>query len=346
MTNSHKAGNATLTIFEQQTVAFAMVYINNRALTVFSPLAEELKFSPGKNYLFDLSYLHIMKVNGIQAETFLQGQLTCDVRQVTAQQMQPGASCDLKGRVVTLLDVVNWHGLHLILPADLFKTVQGALAKVALFSKVNLEDAELMHAFGFYHQNPADPIPFNIQLPGEPLHMTQTESYCCYSLGNGLYIFLLNHNEAELISSLFKAQHQWRGSLAWHFLQLQHRQFEIYPESSGLFLPQRLGLQYSGHISFNKGCYKGQEIIARMHYRSKPKHEMKLFQITVDPSLLQSGKKLWTEDGKSEIGEIVDFCPTADGKFLVLGSVVFEHPDMVLLAETQISVRLLPYDET
>ena len=114
----------------------------------------------------------------------------------------------------------------------------------------------------------------------------------------------------------FLEKNQWRGSLAWHALQLEQKQMSIYPESRGLFLPHRLELHQSGHINFNKGCYKGQEIIARVHYRSKPKHKLHLLTITTEQSL-RSGDVLLSEE-KQEIGLIIDYSPIRDNTYRVL----------------------------
>jgi len=71
------------------------------------------------NTLFDLSRFSTITVSGPRASEFLQGQLTCDVNQVTAHQIQAGALCNLKGRILAMMEVVDWQGLKLVLPADL-----------------------------------------------------------------------------------------------------------------------------------------------------------------------------------------------------------------------------------
>src|SRR5690606_32308742 len=129
------------------------------------------------------------------------------------------------------------------------------------FSKVALQRSSSVKIFGFRLQNLEDHIPFNIKLPKERFAASFSETLFCYHLGNGLYILLVQDNIAATLVRPFQENLQWRGSLAWHVLQLQQGFFEIYPDTRGLFLPHRLGLHHSGHISFDKGCYKGQEII-------------------------------------------------------------------------------------
>lgn len=301
--------------------------INSRQLTVFSPLTSELAYDPNKNYLFDLSYLASIRVVGEHAQDFLQGQLSCDLREVTPLQIRQGALCNLKGRVLALLDVVNWAsiGFNLIVPADLLLATEATLAKTAMFSRVSLGPATNYQLFGFYLQNPHDDIPFNIELPTSRLSVTSQDSYCCYCLQENVYIFLINNQHSQAIREEFEKKLQWRGSLAWHALQLQHKHIEIYPESRGLFLPHRLGLQLSGYLSFNKGCYRGQEIVARTHYRATLKHELKLFIIQTNEPL-KSGLALVSDNDNLTIGELIDFCPIGAEKFLIAVSIIFEHP--------------------
>lgn len=313
--------------------------INSRQYTVFSPLLNELICAPLKNYLFDLSYLSSLSVIGAVSREFIQGQISCDVREINSKKMRQGALCSLKGRVMALLDVLNCKGdnIELIVPEDLLYDTQLSLAKTAMFSRITLSKANDRQLVGFYLQNDNDTIPFDLKLTNAPYDVISSEKYCCYCLGHGFYIFLVMAEEFENVRERFREKSQWKGSLAWHALQLQQKRIEIYPESRGMFLPHRLGLQLSGYLSFNKGCYKGQEIIARTHYRAKLKHELKVFTIeTCEP--LRSGLKVFSNT--VEIGELVDFCPVGEGRFIISVSVLFEHPSEVLIEGHEVPVKL------
>ena len=324
------------------------IKINQRALTAFSPVAHELNFDLKKNYLFDLSYLCGIQIGGERAQEFLQGQLSCDLREVTPQQMQQGALCDLKGRILALLDVINWepHGFQLILPKDLMFPTQTTLAKIAPFSRATVQPSTNYTCFGFYLQNPDDKRPFDLSLPTKALEVISQSHYCCYRLRDDFYIFLIDNKIASTICEAFIKIDQWRGALAWQALQLTSKRINIYPESRGLFLPHRLELQLSGYLSFNKGCYKGQEIIARMHYRAKLKHELKIFKIKTDASL-RSGQKILSENGLEEVGELIDYCPIGNNEFIIAASLIFEHQERVFFENKIILLeKLSTYQET
>jgi folate-binding protein YgfZ len=310
-----------------------LMQINNRELTTIHALAIDLAKDPLKNRLFDLSYLRVASLQGALSRDFLQGQLTCDVRDVNPQHMRQGALCNLKGRVLMLMDIVEWRGFHFILPEDLLDRSIRLLEKPAAFSRVTVHATPEYAVLGFELNNIQDIQPLIGPLPTARFEVTAFDGGCCYALGDGAFILLILLIDAPLIETIaqpFIDKHQWHGALAWHQTRLQHGQFEIYPESSGLFLPHRLDLHQSGQLNFNKGCYKGQEIIARTHYRATLKHTMKKFKLT-GPVSLRSGLKLFQASSSIEIGELIDYSPLNDHEWIILASIFFEHANTITL---------------
>lgn len=287
---------------------------------------------PSQNTLFDLPNTRLLTLHGEQSADFLQGQLSCDVHQVNAEHMRPSAHCNLKGRVLALPDVVAWHGLHLVLPQNLIEKTQKSLMKTALLSRVSLQVTPDYHVFGFYRQDAKQPLPFEGAWPTEKHAVLATENACAYHLGDGFYHVLANQTALDAIEEPLKKNQQ--DANTWHALRLAQGDVQIYPESRGLFLPHRLGLHESGHLNFNKGCYKGQEIIARTHYRAKIKHTLKCFTLASPQQTLHPGLRLMNEDGTREIGELVDFCQLKNNQTLIAVSLLIEHPDTVYLEDT------------
>lgn len=303
--------------------------INFRPLTTYHALDQELSLKKDKNYLFDLSYLDVLAVQGDKALDFLQGQLTCDVRLVSDTRMVQGAQCNLKGRLLSLLDLVHSNGLKLILPKDLVESTLSSFSKVALLSRVSIEKNQQYKLFGFYLQNPEDLLPYSSQLPKALYAQVQNTEYCTYHLGEGYYIFIIQVDQEEAFCKPFIEHEQLLGSLTWHTLRLYQGQIDIYPESRALFLPHRLGLHQKQYISFNKGCYKGQEIIARTHYRATLKHELTLYKVDTKNNLY-SGQKLLKphpqiKQEKIEIGELIDYAPLGKENYLIAVSLLKEE---------------------
>lgn len=316
--------------------------INERPYSLYEPIQETLHFLDKRTYLFDLDYLCVLSLTGENSRDFLQGQLSCNLLEVDKQHYRQGAQCNLKGRVLALMDVIDWQGLHLILPTDLLTKTQSTLEKSAIFSKVTLHSNSSWRILGLYQPKISQAIkdwPIHLPLPSQTAYNDHVFSY---ALGDGFYILLCSQERATSMIETYKTTHQWRGSLAWHGLQLQRPRIEIYPSTRGLFLPHRLNLHLDGYISFDKGCYKGQEIIARTHYLAKHKYHFKTFYIKTDEPL-QAGLKLYNE-AEIEQGELIDFCPLAEDNFLISCSIQLLHEKQVFIEKHNKPVVLCPLD--
>ena len=286
---------------------------------------KELVYLTNKNYLFDLNTLSVIEVSGEKSSEFLQGQLSCDIQQVTQTTMQQGALCNIKGRVLTLLDVIScWGSYWLILPSDLVTATLTSLEKIAQLSRVTLKARDNIKVWGLLKHSNQDILP-KITLPNHIKEISGSKTHCCYQINSQDYLVLTLKNDTTLNYEDFKTHHQLKSDLAWHFWQLKQNCFSIYPETRGLFLPHRLNLQNTGYISFNKGCYKGQEIIARTHYRATLKH--KFIVATIKSSTPpQLGAKLYDPETAFEIGELIDYCPVdKTNHYLIACSVLIEQ---------------------
>jgi tRNA-modifying protein YgfZ len=313
--------------------------INHRKLSTHEDICESFHLDNTKNYLFELDCLGVIDLIGENTPDYLQGQISCDVKDVNQGEMRQGAFCNLKGRVLALSDVVQWQGLKLIVPQDLMEKTISSLSKTAVLSRISVQANTSIRVFGFLGNLPGDIVPFNAKLPMDKYACKTGDGYFCYSLGGHRYVFLVEDNKVDDMTECFKHQKQYRGSFAWHYLQLEHNAFEIYPETRGMFLPHEIGLQHTGHVSFNKGCYKGQEIVARMHFKGKIKHEFKVFKIS-HTGPLASGIKLMDAEGKKEIGELVDFCPLDSCQYIIAVSILCEHADTCMIEGNDKPIKL------
>jgi len=124
------------------------------------------------------------------------------------------------------------------------------------------------------------------------------------------------YSEQKLEISLHvPTTHLPKPDLFWHYISLKHQQFEIYPSSSKMFVPHQLELEKSGWIHFKKGCYRGQEIIARMHYLGKSKYHIQQC-ITQLPEDAKPGMSI-LNDERHVIGQLLDWCPINDTEQLI-----------------------------
>ena len=299
--------------------------INARHYSVNQSVQADLEYAPDKNYLFALDYLTCIQVTGDKASEFLQGQLSCDMRAISETAMRHAVMCDLKGRVLAALDVLLRPntGYLLVSPEDLAASIRATLSKPAMFSRTQLHSSTLQ-VYGFYLQNENDRIPFESPLPTETNQMLCSEQYSCYQITPSFFVWVVDSAVAHEMIAPFRLAQQYRGAFAWHALQLQARRFEIYPETQGLFLPHRLDMHNTGYLNFEKGCYKGQEIIARMHYRATLKHAL-VSTVLETQRPLRSGMALLGDDHETVIGEVIDYTPQDNHHYLVVASIVKDY---------------------
>lgn len=319
--------------------------INNREYQSVNNISAELTLDKDKNYLFSLNYLSAISAIGDNPEKYLQGQLTCDVTKITYSNMQPGALCNIQGRIISLLNVILWNNTYyLILPKDLQEKVQKILHKTAMFSKIKITPENNFEIFGFYLQNPKDIVPAS--LPKAKYEFISNETFCSYSISENLYIIITKSSNSLELLNKFPTQ-QLRKDLAWHTLLLKSSIYEIYPNSTAIFLPHRLNLQNTSYLSFTKGCFIGQEIIARTQYLAKLKHSMHLYIIKTEEKL-HSGQKIYDTGNLQEVGEIIDYSILADNQYIIACSMIFEHPKTVKFAghENITVLRDYTYSET
>lgn len=278
--------------------------INSRSYSQLEPLPQDLEFEKECAYAFDLSNHVILEVKGDNAETFLQGQLTCDMQQVTGDKTIPAALCNLQGRILALVDVLNDKGFKLVMHKDLLDIVIKTLSKPAMFSRVKLEINNTLTVIGLYPNQSAD----------------CTKKYELVPI----------HLKENYLSTLAN-----KSQLAWHKLNLDQGVITIYPQTSGLFLPHNLGLHNTACVSLTKGCYKGQEIIARMHYKAKLKYEFKTLTFKWEGEIYP-GDRLIEKESHKDIGELVDFCPLGNHDYLIAISVLIESTQNFILARNKV----------
>ena len=260
--------------------------------------------------IYPLTHLTVITLQGQASRDVLQGQLSCDIREVTASQMRQGALCNLKGRVMALIDVLELNGeIQLIVPKALSALVIKSLRTPAMLSRVTLNESDTFELFGCW------------PMPSTRYAVSPHPQGYCYGLSPDLSILLVKTQEIH--------QLQATGNVhEWHLHCLNAGLLSIYPETSGLFLPHRLDLHKTGQLHFNKGCYKGQEIIARMHYKATLKHGVKQFTLhSAEP--VHPGLIMLTAGTSHEVGELIDVCALADNHYRITASILFDHPQQI-----------------
>lgn len=206
--------------------------------------------------LFILSSYGVLSVSGANAVPFLQGQLTIDIEALSPLKSSLCAHCNPKGRIISLFYLLRRENdFLLIMQKDLLPIASKALQKYAAFYKVVI--ADMTHTLPLFGCDIVDltqlPPPF-ITIPIDPSRR-----------------LIVGHSPAanQKLGDVFSASAQSED--AWHIRHIEKGIPTLVASTSEKFLPHELALPALSAVSFNKGCFTGQEIIARMQYRGQTK---------------------------------------------------------------------------
>ncbi len=290
-----------------------------------------------------LAATSMISVSGVDAEKFLQGQLTVNLKTVTPNQSQLGAHCNLKGRMQSLFRLVTLSKQDdiqrylLIAPTAMINPALAALKKYAMFSKVNLMPAEDFTLFGLIGDTAASFLAEQFVTPGirdlavnGVLDLMTSHSLVICRLPGPVQRFMLivANTQAESFALTFKGVTEAISETIWELCDIEAGIPTIYPETEDLFLPHHANLPQLLGVSFDKGCYLGQEIIARMHYKGKIKRHLYRAKLTETTQVPAAGDQLVILDAPNEApGIIVRAAPTETG-FEVLLVIDEQYADL------------------
>lgn len=279
------------------------------SLLHFGNPERERRIPPQGAILCDLSHQGLISATGVDAAAFLQGQLSNDINQVNAERAQLSSYSSPKGRAYTSFQIMQRQGVYyLALSSDLLEIVLKRLRMFVMRSKVALEDAResLVH-FGY-----ADPS--GEQRLQDALGHYPKQVLDVIQIGNLTIIRqAASVPRFEIYGELDEARQLWNrlnvhaaavGSAAWDYFDIEAGIPKITAASMEAWVPQMLNLHLIDGISFKKGCFPGQEIVARLKYLGKNKRQ--LYRIAIDtvhqPAV---GAKIQDAQGE-EAGEILN----------------------------------------
>lgn len=302
----------------------------------FGKLAMELRAALTSNLCSDRSQYGLIAVRGPDSETFLQGQLTCDVGQVTSERSLIGAYCTPKGRALACFRVFRRQddSYYLELPHPLLEPTLARLRKYVMRSKTTLEDASDATArIGVAGPQIAGLLKEHGFITSETMPTgaaCQADHLTIIRLPDRTPRFEL-HGTVEVLKPIWtELTHQCTpvGAEAWRLLDILAGTPVVHPETVEAFVPQMLNLDLLSGISFQKGCYTGQEIVARTHYLGKVKRRMVLAR--VDSSAPpQPGDPLFSAQAgpNQSAGQLADAAPHPDGGYAVLAVALLEFAE-------------------
>ena len=251
---------------------------DDRVVSYGNPV-RELRVSTTGDILVDLGHEGLIEVHGRDALEFMQGQFTNDVRQVDAGHGQLSALCNPKGRVLAVFRLFRHDDTYYLrLPRGLVEPVLRRLRMFILRSQVTIEDAsDAFVRFGYSGPDAEQELSDRVgRVPAAVDEVVQGPELLIQRVPGPMPRF-------EIYGELGPMQKLWEalnvraapvGAGPWELLDILAGIPEVYPETSEAFVPQMLNLHAVGGVSFRKGCYTGQEVVARMQYLGKLKRRM------------------------------------------------------------------------
>lgn len=207
----------------------------------------------------------LLTISGADATDFLRAQLTTDVSHLGHEYHTLAAWCDAKGRVLCTVRVIpNEDGFLLLIPTELADTISRRLRMYVLRARVEIADTTSEWAIG----GMTEATTGTSALPADG-ELLQHENSLVLGLNTG------SSPSALLISrSDTTDPAEPTSGNTWQLTEIDAGLPEINAATSGLFIPQMLNLHWLSAVDFDKGCYPGQEIVARLQYRGQLKRRM------------------------------------------------------------------------
>jgi len=316
----------------------------------------ERKITHTGDLLCDLSHYGLIAAYGADALKFLQNQLSNDVDEVDLEHSQISALCTPKGRMLSSFRLFKREETYyLILPYELLETTLNRLRMFVMRSKVTLEDAsESLVRIGIKGLRAAEQCQgLSGSLPGDVDGVVQSNGFTIIKTAGEepRYIILGLLDDMMKLWQAVDVYSAPVGKNAWELLNIDAGIPVVFKETSETFIPQMVNLQLVNGISFTKGCYPGQEIVARMHYLGKLKKRMYRVHIETDNCPIP-GEKLFARDSSAgkDTGAIVNARLNSDGSVDALAVIQIADAESVdgrlMLGgaeDAEVSVLALPY---
>lgn len=297
---------------------------DNEVISFGDPKAELLTTANG-NILVDLSHLGLLQISGEDALGFLQGQVTNDVTHLNGSNCHYSGYCTAKGRLLALfLAWVNQDQFYLQLNGALTEPILKRLKMYVMRSKVTLTDvSQNFVRLGVAGKDAESNLEAIFKtLPAQAYDVVNLEIGTLIRLPGVIprYEILCDIEYAKTIWSKLQAVHTPVGKACWEWLEIRAGIPDIAPATQEAFVPQMVNLDILNGINFKKGCYTGQEIVARTHYLGTIKRRTQLAYIASQEAP-QIGDDVFFSNVADPAGKIVRVAPAPHSGFDVLAEV-------------------------
>ncbi|MGE5093691.1 MAG: YgfZ/GcvT domain-containing protein [Betaproteobacteria bacterium] len=280
----------------------------------------ELAAARDATIVADLSHNALVRVSGDDAPAFLHAQFTNDVQSLPVAAAQWNGWCTAKGRLfATLLLFRRADGYLLMLPAEIAAAVAKRLGMFVLRSKVQIADvSEQWVRLGLAGTRAKDIVAGHWGNVPAPLHAVERDGVSCLALDDRRFLVLAPAAQAPDLWTVLSQRATPAGMDAWEWTGVQAGIPTIVAATQEAFVPQMANFDLVGGVSFHKGCYPGQEIVARTQYRGILKRRMARAHVEA-PTAPKPGDSVYSQAfGEQAAGTVVQATPSPEGGFDLL----------------------------
>ncbi|QJR14087.1 YgfZ/GcvT domain-containing protein [Usitatibacter palustris] len=300
-------------------------------------------------FVAELSHNALLAISGDDAATFLQGQLTNDVEALRDGTAQWNGYCSPKGRLLATFLLVR-HGKRFLamMPTEIAAPTAKRLGMFVLRSKVKIEDVTASTSrLGLVGPEAATLVAKHWGAAPQPMAVAERDGALCARLDADRFVLLAPNDQAETIRAALEPV-AIGDTTTWDRAAIQAGIPIVVAATQDAFVPQMANFELIGGVSFKKGCYTGQEIVARTQYRGILKKRMALVHVDGQDAP-QAGDSVYSSAfGEQSSGQIANVAPSPGGGFdalvvaqleaLAKNDLRWKSPDGVA-----VQLRQLPY---
>jgi folate-binding protein YgfZ len=292
----------------------------------------------------------LLHLRGNAIPGFLQGQLTCDTGELAVARTAYGALCNAQGRVLADLRVLSLADDHYVLRLrrDIAGDCAATLSTYARFSRIECGvDDGSWTVLGLWGSDPGAGLKhLGLSAPEPTDAVVSSRGMHCYRVASDMIEVLLpTECLDDVLPALSAAAADAGGSEeSWRAQELRAGIYRIAAEDVGEFTPQALNYDAAALVSFKKGCYTGQEVVARLHYRGASKRRLAVLAAAPSTPSPPRGSKVTSPDGAT-VGRVLRCARAPDALLLACELQVAAGSAPTLVVDDQrASVLPLPYE--
>jgi folate-binding protein YgfZ len=312
-----------------------------------SPSLEELP----STFFVSLDDYSAISLKGDDQTSYLQGQVTCDVNSCNDNSLLIGAHCNAKGKVFSAFRLINRNSAHLLIQPK--ASINGSiteLQKFGVFAKVNIAPTNELRFFALVGEKATSILQgsFN-KIPDSLTPVVQSKTTTLVYISGKQARYLLIDEKPVLENIIGQLTLPIYHSTLWSLLEINEGFPQLSSLYSGEYVPQMLNLQAIHGISFTKGCYLGQETVARMQYLGKNKRALYALKTNLKKPI-QNDDVLEKQLGENwrKAGDILTSYQADNGQCYLQAVLTSELDNSTALRiksqpESSITIQALPY---